>query len=555
MTTSARPLKFPRRRAFKLSVKRSPLFGWDAAADLQTAKDYLRKARMDDPAGFRIETHVEELRQLGIHPAICCVLTAGAYPVAWKESQATVNELAALISKIYEDASTPPGMKATGNQVDGEENSDGGWDFKRWKGTKFARLSNWQWITASMQFIHDDGLQMMNDKQFERQFGGLTDKRLMAGIDRRLVPLKRFARQVYIPNGPAVTTHDSQTVFNLWRPSAVEPKFGDHEWFVDHVAMLFPNDATSRDLLLDYMAQLVQRPEVKIHFALLLQSIEGVGKGALGRILRRLVGERNSVEPTSDEFTSVYTTWQEGKQLAIVNELMVDGKRDVLDRLKAPITEDTLRVHKKYGNPFTIPNHLNFFCMTNHKDALPITTHDRRWLILFSPAAKQSKEYYGRLFASIADDAKIAAVMDYLLTRTIAFNPKGPAPLTEAKRDMQERARSDIRMDLQSRYDGGLEPFVHPLVRAEDILDHLRHDRRTATRPGLHSEVYSFLDQVHALKLARYKSRLGKFPPYQLYAIRDQDVWAKAKPIDAARAYTVQRVGEGTVDEDDLDFG
>ncbi|MDI1344802.1 MAG: DUF5906 domain-containing protein [Pseudolabrys sp.] len=548
MTT--KPLKFPPRRAFKLSVKRTPLFGWDAPADLQAAKDYLRKAKSEfDIGGFHVEQHIEELRQLGIHPAVCVAYIAGAYPVAWKESQDTVRELSGRVAATYADAATDPGEKATGNQI-GEENSDGGWDFPRWKGTKFARLAVWQWITASMQFIHDDGVQMLNDKQFERQFGGVTDKRLMASIDRRVVPLKRFARQVYIPKASPVTKHDGQTVFNLWRPSAIEPDFGDHQWFLDHVAMLFPNDTTSRDLLLDYMAQLVQHPEVKIHFALLLQSIEGVGKGALGRVLRRLVGERNSVEPTSDEFTSVYTTWQEGKQLAIVNELMVDGKRDVLDRLKAPITEDTLRIHKKYGNPFTIPNHLNFFCMTNHKDALPITTHDRRWLILFSPAAKQSKEYYGGLFANINDTDKIAAVMGYLLAREIAFDPKGPAPTTEAKRDMQERARSDIRMDLQSLYDGGLEPFVHPLVRAEDILDHLRTDRRTSTRPGLHSEVYGFLDHVHALKLPRYKSRLSKLPPYQLYAIRDHETWANAAPLDTARAYAASRVPE-----DDLDFG
>ena len=102
--------------------------------------------------------------------------------------------------------------------------------------------------------------------------------------------------------------------------------FGEYQWFLDHVANSFPNDQKSQYLLLDYMAQLIQHPNVKIHFVLLIQSIEGAGKGALGRILRKIIGARNCVEPTSDEFTSIYTGWQEGAQLAIVNELMVEAK-------------------------------------------------------------------------------------------------------------------------------------------------------------------------------------------------------------------------------------
>ena len=69
-----------------------------------------------------------------------------------------------------------------------------------------------------MQFIHSDGLQMMNDKQFARQFGFLDKKQsVMTLIDRRDVPLKRFPRQVYIPNKPPVVKNRGVTCFNIWR--------------------------------------------------------------------------------------------------------------------------------------------------------------------------------------------------------------------------------------------------------------------------------------------------------------------------------------------------
>ena len=256
------------------------------------------------------------------------------------------------------------------------------------------------------------------------------------------------------------------------------------------------------------MAQLVRHPEVKIHFALLLQSIEGTGKGALARILRRIIGDRNCVEPSNDEVVKAWTGWQEGAQLAIINELMAQGRTDVLNRLKSPITEDTLRIEKKFGNAFTIPNHMNLFCMTNFKDALPIKEGDRRWLILFSPAEKQPAVYYERLFANIADDEKVAAVMAYLLEHRISFNPKAPAPWTQAKADMQERARSDIAVDLQSQYEQQQWPFSFPLLRVADVVAVIRGERKHA--PNTYKEAYAFLDHIGAVKLRRYKHRKGR---------------------------------------------
>lgn len=555
---SKKPLKFPPRRAFALSVKREPMFGWDAPADVQTAKDYLRKAKEKiDIGGFHVEQHIEELRQLGLHPAICVVLIAGAYPVTWKNDQASIKELSQLVAKVYMDAATDPGANATG-LPDGEENSDGGWDFAKWKHTKFAPFGEWQWIAESDQFIHDGGLKRWSDKQFERLFGKLTTKNLMTEINRGRIPIKKFVAQVYIPKAPPILkyegqppmTYSGQTVFNLWRPSDMEPDFGDHQWFLDHLEKLFPNDRVSQQHTLDYMAQLVQHPEIKIHFSILLQSVDGAGKGALGHILRRIVGGRNCVEPDSTEFVEKYTGWQEGAQLAIVAEVWVNGDKEIMDFLKRMITEDTLRIHKKFGNRFSIPNHLNFFCMTNHKDAVPITKYDRRWMVLSSPFMPKpsDKDYFDQLWSNIKDDSKLAAVMGYLMDHKIAFNPKGHAPMTAAKLDMQERALSDIAADLKGRFDGRFEPFDHDVIRADDIVDFLR-----AGRPylkGAHKEARDLLEAVNGRELRQYKHGKDGIPAHRLYAIRDQAKWDAMPPVEVARAYYRHITREPDADRD-----
>ena len=359
------------------------------------------------------------------------------------------------------------------------------------------------------------------------------------------MPVKKFAAQVYIPKASITLIHDGREVFNIWRASAMTPKAGDVQWFLDHIAYMFPGDKNAQRHVLDFMAQLVQHPEVKIHFALLIQSVDEVGKGALGRILVRIIGDRNCVEPSNDEVTRNWTGWQEGAQLAIINELMAKGRTDVLDRLKSPITEDKLRIEKKFGNTFKIPNHMNFFCMTNYKDALALSLHDRRWLVLFSPAKPKEGSYYTRLFDIIEKDHdKIAAVMHYLLNHKIAFNPKAPAPFTEAKADMQERSESDVSALLRDLYDGQSTPFNQPLIRVADIVDRLRQAWKG--EKNLTATASAFLDRIGAVKLNRYKHGRDGLPAWQVYAIRDHDHWDKQDADVAIRAYLQQ--GE---DEDD----
>ncbi|MCA1549348.1 bifunctional DNA primase/polymerase [Bradyrhizobium sp. BRP19] len=401
--------------------------------------------------------------------------------------------------------------------------------------SKFAVLDEWQFITDSMQFVHNDGLQTWNKDQFAMQYGYLSRKGdVITDIKRGKIPLRKYDRQVYIPNADPVVTYEGAPAFNTWRPSAMIPKKGDHQWFLDHVAFMFP-DRTSRGYVLDYMAQLIQHPEVKIHFALLIQSAQGVGKGALAMVLRKIIGKRNCVEPSNDEVTKHWTGWQESAQLAIINELMAGGSAVVLNRLKAPITEDSLRIEKKFGNTFSIPNHMNIFGMTNFKDALPITNDDRRWLILFSNVEARPADYYESLFTNIADDDKVAAVMHYLMNRFIALNPKGKAPSTAAKREMEQRAKSDELIKLGDMFEERRAPFHFDLVRVADIV--ARIEETPGGRRGANSIALRFLDQIKAQKLKRYTHGRNGMKAYQLYAVRDHARWKTTSPLSAIEAF------------------
>jgi Mesyanzhinovviridae bifunctional DNA primase/polymerase len=548
--------KAPPGYSLKTATERKPQFGWNCKADIERAKEYLEKVRKTDAEAEHIDAHIGYLRMLGIHPERAIRLLMAAYPI-YANDKAYNADTRRRILITYSDAADPPGLDASGNDAR-EQASDGEWD-ERYSKTKLKVLKEWQWITDSMQFVNNDGLQTMNDKQFERSFGKLTTKNLMTQINRGEVPMKKFAAQVFIPNAPPILRYTGEpkmhytgrAVFNFWRPSGMKPvdKPADAKWFLDHIEKLFPDDWKSQQLLLDYMAQLVQRPEVKIHFAALLVSADGAGKGALGRILRSILGDRNVVEPDSSEFIEQYTGWQEGAQLAVVAEVWVNGNRDTMDFLKRMITEDTLRIHKKFGNRFSIPNHLNFFCMTNHKDAVPLTKFDRRWMVLSSPfvPSPSDESYFDQLWANINSDSKIAAAMGYLMRHEITLNPKGHAPVTAAKVEMLERAQSDMAADLKSRLEAQEPPFDRDVIRIDDIVGLLK-EGKPYTR-NAHKEAREFLDRIGARALRRYTH--GDVPAYRLYAIRNHDKWEKTPPRTVARDYHRFHTG----DTDAEDFG
>lgn len=216
--------------------------------------------------------------------------------------------------------------------------------------------------------------------------------------------VRKFESLTYLPKGAEMPDGERGGRYNIWRPSGVRPAPGDVSWFLEHMAYIVP-DEREREAVLDYLAHLVQRPEDKIHFALVIRGEQGTGKSAIGELMLRIIGRSNVTKPSNDELLEKWTGWQEGAQLAIVEELMTLGRLEVTNRLKPLITDPTLRIQEKYQTTYTIDNRLNLLCFTNHRDAIRIEESDRRWFIVFSPAKARDHGYYKRLFAHLTATA------------------------------------------------------------------------------------------------------------------------------------------------------
>lgn len=410
-------------------------------------------------------------------------------------------------------------------------------------------LANWVFVADAFKFVRRSDLKKFKPDQWNSLFASLKPKEnLVTRVYKGKTAVKRFESLVFIPGQPEELDGSR---YNIWRPSGVTAKPGDVSVFTEHLERLLP-DETERGYLLDYLHYLVVRPEVKIRFALLLQGLQGTGKSAIGALLRRTIGDRNVSLPSNHEVNSNWTAWQEGAQLAIIEELMTSGRMELANRLKPVITDDFLRIEDKHQPLYSIPNHLNLLCFTNHKDAVRLESGDRRWMVLFSPMEPEDGDYYDRLFDWINSAEGPAAFRYMLEQRKPALNPNGRAPATDAKTLMRAASRTQIESEVHEWSEGSSGPFAHDLFTFKDATEALSGMAARSTR-NVNAALSKALTDVGAEKHTRNTNTSDGLPSLQLYSIRDHERWKEEGPVARCRAYLKMREDAGLAELERFD--
>lgn len=140
-------------------------------------------------------------------------------------------------------------------------------------------------------------------------------------------------RLEFLPGEPELTyDSDGCRVLNLWRtpPWKVRNELQVPEPLLKHIRYLLDENDEAINHVLDFVAHLVQRPQERIAHALLLTSeAKGIGKSSLGRVIRALVGERNSRIAQTKDLKGQFDGWIVGKLVVQVDEVYEAGNWDL----------------------------------------------------------------------------------------------------------------------------------------------------------------------------------------------------------------------------------
>lgn len=196
---------------------------------------------------------------------------------------------------------------------------------------------------------------------------------------------------------------------------------------------------------LRWLAHLVRKPCTKMKVALVLQAVEGAGKGIIVEKFKEIFG-RHFKSLGMESITGQFNGQLLDCLLLFLDESLYSGDKAVVGKLKRLITESTHQINEKFVRNITVENQLNMIVATNNMWAVPVERTDRRYFILDCSDAHAS--------GSVEDAAyfdRLAAVSSRTLLKLLFsidisnFNPT-IMPMTQAKRIQKEIGLNSVEL-------------------------------------------------------------------------------------------------------------
>lgn len=397
-------------------------------------------------------------------------------------------------------------------------------------------LSQYIYIQSTRSFLNvtrpnDDGV---DGRQFSDFY---ADRRLSHSADKALLtdPLFRKAeKRVYQPDRPnGLQTIGDEVVFNTYhapKHSAGCSKLA--EKFTTHIDYLIPNEA-ERDHLLNYLAHIVQKPWIKIPFAIALVGPQGTGKSYLFELMKKVIGDSNVNVCDGAYLNSNFNGHFAGSVLLGLEEVEIDGRAESYNRAKTLITNPTRQFERKFKNPEELPTPRAIILLMNDKYGLYLPDEgERRFSVLTTASQKQPPQYYKALFDF--EPAYVAGVYDLLMNMDLSnFEPHAGPLATNAKNKMAQNSKSEVDLVVQNLMDARGPCFEHDIQKFSDIADAV--NERLLIKSGS-KPIKRALEAQGCVSDDR-QCRLKSGERVRFWLIRNAEAYANLTPVELARAY------------------
>jgi hypothetical protein len=329
-----------------------------------------------------------------------------------------------------------------------------------------------------------------------------------------LIP--RVYRKMYNPTTTErLFTIDRSNYLNTYRPTYPVPDLPGASRARDiiegHIRRIL--DRECADILLSWMAFIVQNPGVKIRWAILLQGAQGCGKTYLQHVMSAALGEEHVRSLDLSVIGKGWTDWAEGRQLTVIEEVKVSGENKwmTMDVLKAPITNDTIAIARRNTDAYQIPNYTNYIMFTNHRDALPIDENERRYCVmksLYQTKAEVLRDFDDYYFSTLFNFTKDhpGAVRAFLLNYPVAIGfSANHVPNTGHLKAMQNDSKRPEVLFIESMLKDPRVPMITRELICLDALTYEMDDNgySTYSRRGSAGLHYILQDMGYDMKVVK----------------------------------------------------
>jgi len=283
-------------------------------------------------------------------------------------------------------------------------------------------------------FIHDLYYQHTHDASYSHIEYVLASMPIIGGF-------------TFNPKGEELERLGSISKLNTYRNYQPSTCKADCPLFIELLERLVP-DNSERRIFIQWLAHMIQRPEERPSWAVMLTSEESTGKGLLyNQFINPLVCKQAVQCANYRDLMGSHAT-------ALANTLFVmlddtKSKSDsLITELKSKISEPEIMVNPKFQQPYTLKVFSRVLLASNEKRPIKLTVNDtRRWFVPAYINHKVNLEESQAFAAKVVENNKsdllaLDKVYNYLNNVDLSdFNPFHVAP-TDTLLSMVELSRS-----------------------------------------------------------------------------------------------------------------
>lgn len=220
-----------------------------------------------------------------------------------------------------------------------------------------------------------------------------------------------YSRLAFSPNQEPADT------LNLWIGPTITPKFGSWQTiklFLHHV--ICSGDKAAYEYLINFLAHMLQKPNEKPGVIIVLLGGEGIGKGTVEHIIRKIFSATTILISDVDSVVGRFNAVLERAYVVFMDEALFHGNLKSTERLKSFVTSQFIQIEEKHQPERSIESFHRFFAASNSEHFAHIDHDNRRMFYLkVSECYKGDHQYWNNLYAAI-DGGEVEAMVDDLLS-------------------------------------------------------------------------------------------------------------------------------------------
>ena len=216
--------------------------------------------------------------------------------------------------------------------------------------------------------------------------------------------------------------------YNLFKgfESKIIQDFSSPEWFIDYLNSVFLIDS-ERNYVLNYLAHLIQYPEVRPDSCLIFKGLEGTGKDTIINVLKALLG--NQYIHSTQDLDSIFGNFNSNLSNKLVVQLNEVDQRSFIshkEEIKDYITRNITTINQKNVKTRDEKNYVRLFLFSNNTTPICLDSSNRRFILIEQNHVLKGKtEYWNKFYDKLSDQKEVNNLFSFLMAIDLSnFDPK-----------------------------------------------------------------------------------------------------------------------------------